>query len=78
MSQRINVMVSDEVNEKLNDLSKRYGMAKSSMCAFVLGQWLDTMDRTSRAFTDMNKETMVKAIAQGMKDAQQVSKNQKK
>ena len=38
MSQRINVTVSDEVNEKLNDFSKRYGIAKSAMCAFVIGQ----------------------------------------
>lgn len=45
MSQRINVMISDEVNEKLNDLSKRYGMAKSSICAFVIGQWIDQKER---------------------------------
>lgn len=49
MSQRINVMISDEVNIKLNDLSKRYGMSKSSMCAFVIGQFLDTHERANSA-----------------------------
>ncbi len=50
MSQRINVTVSDEVNEKLNDLSKRYGMAKSAMCAFVIGQWIDQKETADGVF----------------------------
>ena len=50
MSQRINVTVSDEVNEKLNDLSKRYGMAKSAMCAFVIGQWIDQKETAEVVF----------------------------
>ena len=50
MSQRINVTVSDEVNEKLNDLSKRYGMAKSAMCAFVIGQWIDQKETAEGVF----------------------------
>lgn len=60
MSQRINVTVSDEVNEKLNDLSKRYGMAKSAMCAFVIGQWIDQKETAEgvfkQAIADINKE----------------------
>ena len=50
MSQRINVTVSDEVNEKLNGLSKRYGMAKSAMCAFVIGQWIDQKETADGVF----------------------------
>ena len=50
MSQRINVTVSDEINEKLNDLSKRYGMAKSAMCAFVIGQWIDQKETAEGVF----------------------------
>ena len=50
MSQRINVTVSDEVNEKLNDLSKRYGMSKSAMCAFVIGQWIDQKETAEGVF----------------------------
>ena len=50
MSQRINVTVSDEVNEKLNDLSKRYGIAKSAMCAFVIGQWIDQKETSEGVF----------------------------
>ena len=59
MSQRINVTVSDEINEKLNDLSKRYGMAKSAMCAFVIGQWIDQKETAEGVFkqsiSDINK-----------------------
>lgn len=71
MSQRINVMVSDEVNEKLNDLSKRYGMSKSSMCAFVIGQWIDTMEVTSKAFLDTSKDStsMINTLIQNMKNS---------
>ena len=60
MSQRINVTVSDEVNEKLNDFSKRYGIAKSAMCAFVIGQWIDQKEIAEGVFketiSDINKE----------------------
>ena len=49
MGQRINVMISDEVNLKLNVLSKKYGMAKSAMCAFVIGQWLDQKETVENA-----------------------------
>ena len=59
MSQRINVTVSDEVNEKLNDFSKRYGIAKSAMCAFVIGQWIDQKETAEGVFKqsifDINK-----------------------
>lgn len=45
MSKRINVMISDSLNEKLDEYSERYGMSKSSIVGFVLGQWLDNIDR---------------------------------
>ena len=60
MGQRINVMISDEVNLKLNVLSKKYGMAKSAMCAFVIGQWIDQKETADgvfkQAISDINKE----------------------
>ena len=50
MSQRINVMISDEVNEKLNDYSKRYGISKSAICGFVIGQWIDQKETADGVF----------------------------
>ena len=39
----------DEVNIKLNDLSSKYGIAKSAMCAFVIGQWIDQKEKVEGA-----------------------------
>lgn len=44
MSKRINVMVSDRLNEKLDNYSKRYGVSKSSIVGFVVGQWIDQVE----------------------------------
>ena len=44
MSKRINVMVSDRLNEKLNNYSERYGVSKSSIVGFVVGQWIDQVE----------------------------------
>ena len=44
MSKRINVMVSDRLNEKLNNYSERYGVSKSSIVGFVVGQWVDQVE----------------------------------
>jgi predicted DNA-binding protein len=45
MSKRINVMISDVMNEKLDNYSERYGVTKSSIVGFVLGQWVDNIER---------------------------------
>lgn len=45
MSKRINVMISDNLNERLDNFSERYGMSKSSIVGFVLGQWIDQMEK---------------------------------
>lgn len=47
MSRRINIMVSDRLNEKLDDYSKRYGVSKSSIVGFVVGQWVDQMEKVN-------------------------------
>ena len=44
MSMRLNIPVSDEVNEKLNALSKKWGVTKSSLCAIAIGQYIDGVD----------------------------------
>lgn len=42
-------MLSDITNEKLDNYGKRYGVSKSSIVGFVLGQWLDQTERTNDA-----------------------------
>ena len=37
-------MVSDRLNEKLNNYSERYGVSKSSIVGFVVGQWIDQVE----------------------------------
>lgn len=49
MSKRINVMISDLMNERLDKYSERYGVSKSSIVGFVVGQWLDQIERTNDA-----------------------------
>lgn len=49
MSKRINVMLSDEMNEKLDSYADRYGISKSSIVGFLVGQWVDNMDRMNNA-----------------------------
>ena len=39
---RINVRVSDDLYNKLNEIANRYGTTVNSMIATVLGQWTDT------------------------------------
>ncbi len=53
MSQRINVVISDEMNTKLNDYSDRYGVSKSSISAFIIGQWLDNVERLDNTVHDV-------------------------
>ena len=44
MSKRIQVMISDRLNEKLENYSGRYGVSKSSIVGFVVGQWVDQVE----------------------------------
>ncbi|GFP78565.1 hypothetical protein [Clostridium fungisolvens] len=47
MSKRINVMLSDTLNDRLDNYSERYGVSKSSIVGFVLGQWIDQVERAN-------------------------------
>ena len=47
---RINITISDEVNEKLTAISKRWGVSKSNLCGMVLGQYVDGIDRMYETF----------------------------
>lgn len=54
MSKRINVMVSNRLNEKLDDYSERYGVSKSSIVGFVVGQWVDQIESFNSKFYGNN------------------------
>jgi metal-responsive CopG/Arc/MetJ family transcriptional regulator len=47
MSQRINVNLSEKLNSKLDSLSESYGISKSSIVGFIVGQWVDNMERAN-------------------------------
>jgi hypothetical protein len=49
MTKRINVTISEEMNDKLDKYGERYGMGKSSIVGFVLGQWMDNIERMNSA-----------------------------
>lgn len=42
-------MVSDTLNDKLDKYSERYGVTKSSIVGFVLGQWMDQVEQMNNA-----------------------------
>lgn len=54
MSKRINVMISDRLNEKLDNYSERYGVSKSSIVGFVVGQWVDQVESFNNKFYGNN------------------------
>jgi len=47
MSKRIQVMLSEELDGKLSNYSTRYGVSKSSIVGFVVGQWIDQMEKVN-------------------------------
>ncbi len=60
---RLNISVSDEVNEKLNKYSKIMGVPKSSLCTIFIGQGLMAYDKSIEALgliTDKAMETLSK------------------
>lgn len=42
-------MLSEELDGKLINYSTRYGVSKSSIVGFVVGQWIDQMEKMSGA-----------------------------
>lgn len=40
-------MLSDKLNDTLDMYSERYGVSKSSIVGFVVGQWVDQMERVN-------------------------------
>jgi hypothetical protein len=56
MSKRINVTISDAMNEKLDKYAERYGMGKSSIVGFVLGQFFDQIDKNANLDTIQTSE----------------------
>ena len=64
MSQRVNVQFSDEFNKKLDDYAKKYGVSKSMICGFVIGQWLDNMEKANDAmYGTEGKKGLIQEIA---------------
>ena len=54
-------MVSDRLNEKLNNYSERYGVSKSSIVGFVVGQWIDQVE-------SFNNKVYGNSAAEGLLD----------
>ena len=61
MSKRINVMISDRLNDKLDNYSERYGVSKSSIVGFVVGQWIDQVE-------SFNNKVYGNSAAEGLLD----------
>lgn len=67
MSKRINVMLSDELNQKLDSYSERYGISKSSIVGFVVGQWIDNIERLNNSvYGATGKEGLVAEMLKQM------------
>jgi len=60
MSKRIQVMISDRLNEKLDNYSERYGVSKSSIVGFVVGQWIDQVE-------SFNSKNLASEVLKGVK-----------
>lgn len=43
---RINITISDDLNDKLDSLSGRWGCSKSDLAAVILGQYFDGFDKS--------------------------------
>ncbi|MDP4179444.1 MAG: hypothetical protein Q8900_14075 [Bacillota bacterium] len=72
-TKRINVMISEEMDNKLNEYGLRYGISKSAIVGFVVGQWMDGVEKTNNAmFGATGKEgffaDMMKTIIAGEKN----------
>lgn len=43
MTKRINIVLSDRLNEMLDELSEAYGVSKSSIAAMAIGQHVEAL-----------------------------------
>lgn len=62
---RINVNVSDELNNKIENYSKQFGVSKSQFCSMLIGQGVMSYDKTfdmMGGLKDSIQEQMKKAI----------------
>lgn len=62
---RINVNVSDELNNKIENYSKQFGVSKSQFCSMMIGQGVMSYDKTfdmMGGLKDSIQEQMKKAI----------------
>lgn len=60
---RINITVSVEMNAKLDEVSKRWGVSKSNLCGMMIGQSVDTIYHT---YAKMDEE-ITKQVVDGKK-----------
>lgn len=73
MSKRINVMVSDTLNEKLDKYSEKYGVTKSSIVGFVLGQWVDSMENVNKSvFGSTGHDGIIGEVLKGLMQSSNV------
>lgn len=64
---RLGITVSEEVNQKLNDLSKKWGVSKSNLCAMVIGQYVDGIDRAGMILDKYAMEMVKRDPGEGKK-----------
>lgn len=63
---RIQVNLSEEMVEKLNDYSKKFGVTRSSLCAMWLGQCVAGLDTATRAVESMATIDLSKDVESGL------------
>lgn len=67
MTKRINITISEAMNEKLDNYGARYGMSKSSIVGFVLGQWADQIDKMENTvYGSTGKEGLIGEILKNL------------
>lgn len=60
---RINIQISDELNAKLDEVSSRYGISKSQMCGFIIGQYMDNTTKMQNAvYGSEENEGLIKKL----------------
>jgi hypothetical protein len=57
---RLSVQFSNEVYDKINKISKSFGVGNSTLIQMIVGQHLDTYDKLLSAFTD--PESLAKLV----------------
>lgn len=59
---KISVMVSEQIKEKLKNLSGRMGMTESALVAYIVGQWVYTQEAVSGKVMDLLSGDDLKSI----------------